>query len=269
MILAIDCGNTNIVFGLFDTAGQIQGRLRLETATATTHLRDSIGFRDLGVQGCMIASVVPEVTPHLVHFSEHDLECPAKIVGDTVLDLGLEIAIDRPQDVGADRLANAFWWAYSGEGEGKSAPKQPAILLDFGTATTFDIVLPSALDSDKRAIYAGGIIAPGVHRSLEALTSSAAKLTPIVIEGWEADMPVIGTSTKTAMQSGILWGYISLIDGLLTRIKSGYKDSMHVIATGGLAHLFAPHSDQIDRIEDDMTIKGLFHLYHHNQKKNA
>jgi len=165
--------------------------------------------------------------------------------------LGLQVLIDTPAQLGADRLVNAYSVACSGH--------LPAIVLDFGTATTFDIVLP-AKDGHSLACYDGGIIAPGVHRSLEALVAAAARLPAVTIAAWPADQPVIGKSTETAMQSGVLWGYASLIEGMLGRIEAHYQMQMQVVATGGLAYLFAPHISKIEHIRPDLTTDGLCQL---------
>ncbi len=261
MILAIDCGNTNIVFALYDMDGTSRAVWRVDTKSAELYLRCEQAFYQAcekqtvskeHVTAVIIASVVPDVTPQLCDFSQDFLAIEAMLVQGTDTDLELDIAIDFPEQLGADRIVNAFGAACHGY--------LPAIILDFGTATTFDIVLPAAKGSSAQALYDGGIIAPGVHRSLEALVAAAAKLPPLAIESWPADQPIIGKSTKTAMQSGVLWGYVCLIEGMLARIKAHYQMEMMVIATGGLAYLFAPHISEIDKIEASLTTDALFQI---------
>lgn len=260
MILAIDCGNTNITFALYNLSGEKQGNWRLETrsrrpaddyAVALSQLLESDGFALSGVSGCALASVVPEATPHLTDLCKRRMGIEPVIAEPANGGLGMEVRIDQPAQLGADRLVNAYSVACSGD--------VPAIVLDFGTATTFDIVLPAS-DKKNLARYDGGVIAPGVHRSLEALVAAAARLPDITIAAWPADQPIIGKSTETAMQSGILWGYVSLIEGMLGRIEAHYQEQMQVIATGGLAYLFAPHISKIEHIRPDLTTDGLYQL---------
>jgi len=262
MILAIDCGNTNIVFTLYRETGdraaswRAESRAGMDADALMVPLRATLaGLPPEAdrITGAVIASVVPALTAVLEELCADRLGVPVTVVGEPGVDLGLDIAIDHPEQVGADRLANALGAAHKGY--------LPAVILDFGTATTFDIVLPARPQSHALALYDGGVIAPGVHRSVEALVAAAAKLPPIEVKSWPADQPLIGKSTKTAMQSGILWGYVCLIDGMITRIKSHYNQPMQVIATGGLAHLFAPHISQIEVIDCDLTTDALFQLY--------
>ena len=260
MILAIDCGNTNVSFALYNDAGKKQGNWRLETraqrpaddyAVALSRLLEADGFSLDAVSLCALACVVPEATPHLTGFCVRRIGVTPVIADPAKGDLGLQVLIDTPAQLGADRLVNAFSVACSGQ--------LPAIVLDFGTATTFDVILPSR-DGTSLACYDGGIIAPGVHRSLEALVAAAARLPAVTIEAWPAEQPVIGKSTETAMQSGVLWGYASLIEGMLSRIEAHYQMQMQVVATGGLAYLFAPHISKIEHIRPDLTTDGLYQM---------
>jgi len=260
MILAIDCGNTNVTFALYTATGEKQGNWRLETraqrpaddyAVALSRLLETDGFALASVTSCALASVVPEATPHLIDFCTRRMGVVPVIADPSKGGLGLQILIDTPSQLGADRLVNAYSVACSGH--------LPAIVLDFGTATTFDIVLPAS-DGHSLACYDGGVIAPGVHRSLEALVAAAARLPAVTIAAWPADQPVIGKSTETAMQSGVLWGYASLIEGMLGRIEAHYQMQMQVVATGGLAYLFAPHISKIEHIRPDLTTDGLCQL---------
>ena len=260
MILAIDCGNTNVTFALYALSGEKQGNWRLETraqrpgddyAVALSELLKADGSALSAVTGCALASVVPEATPHLIDLCKRRMGIDPVIADTSNGAMGMDVRIDQPTQLGADRLVNAYSVACSGD--------VPAIVLDFGTATTFDIVLPAS-DKQSLARYDGGVIAPGVHRSLDALVAAAARLPDITIAAWPADQPVIGKSTETAMQSGILWGYVSLIEGMLGRIEAHYQQQMQVIATGGLAYLFAPHISKIEHIRPDLTTDGLYQL---------
>ncbi len=157
------------------------------------------------------------------------------------------MVIDRPEDVGADRLVNAV--------AAVDRFKPPLIIIDFGTATTFDIV-------DDLGNYAGGAIAPGINLSLEALHMAAAKLPRVALRRPDR---VIGMGTVTAMQSGTFWGYIGLIEGLVTRIRQEYGAAMQVIATGGLAPLFADSTDIIDAVDGELTLWGLRLIHARNK----
>jgi len=168
------------------------------------------------------------------------------VVGERDVNLGLDINLERPEVVGADRLVNAVAAHEKYQGA--------LIVIDFGTATTFDIVA-------KDGAYEGGVIAPGVNLSLEALNSAAAKLPRIAIERPQA---VIGKDTVPAMQSGIYWGYVGLIEGLVRRIQVEYAEPMKVVATGGLANLFRHSVKCIDVVDSDLTIRGLKQIYDRN-----
>ena len=266
MLLAIDCGNTNTVFTLFE-AGKRLSEWRLETVSrrpadeyfiALCHVFESQKLYYTDIEDCILASVVPDITHHLVRFCEERLAVTPMVVGDEGVRLYLDVQTDDPAQVGADRLVNAVAVAASGDA--------PAIILDFGTATTFDVVLPAAADEDVLAIYAGGVIAPGVHCSVEALVAAAAKLPSLAFDDFEPDLPVLGTSTQSAMKSGVLWGYVGLIDGLLTRLKAerGMAEAV-VIGTGGMASLFAPHIEAIDKVDSALTMNGLRIIFDRNK----
>ena len=209
MLLAIDCGNTNTVFTLFEAQTKLS-EWRLETVSrrpadeyfiALCHVLESQKFYYTDIEDCILASVVPEVTYHLIRFCEERLAVTPMVVGEEGVKLNLDVQTDDPAQVGADRLVNAVAVAVAGN--------VPAIIVDFGTATTFDVVRPAAPNSDVLAIYAGGIIAPGVHCSLEALVAAGAKLPNLAIDNFEPDLPVLGTSTQSAMKSGVLWGMLA------------------------------------------------------------
>jgi type III pantothenate kinase len=169
--------------------------------------------------------------------------CLAQVVGE---DLGITIPvlIDNPREVGADRLVNAV--------AAHARYHGPLIVVDFGTATTFDVI-------DEAGRYCGGVIATGINLSLEALHRAAAKLPRIAVE---RPPQVIGRSTVTAMQSGVFWGYVSMVEGMVARIKEEFGAEMKVIATGGLAGLFADATDVIEHVDRDLTMAGLVELFY-------
>ncbi|MFO1243024.1 MAG: type III pantothenate kinase [Rickettsiales bacterium] len=251
MLLAIDVGNTNTVFALFDEDNLV-GHWRISTIAGRTsdeywvwlrQLLEEHGVNKRLIHAAIVATVVPETQYEILTLCQRYFGVQALLVGSPDVKLNIEIKIDRPQEVGADRLVNAVeaWRRY----------KQSCIVVDFGTATTFDVV-----DSDGN--YCGGVIAPGVHLSLDALRRAAAKLPGIRIRRPDK---VIGTTTVGAMESGMFFGYVSLIDGIATRIKAEYGKPMKVVATGGLATLYAKASEVIDETEEDLTIFGLHTIY--------
>ncbi|MFM9890627.1 MAG: type III pantothenate kinase [Rickettsiales bacterium] len=247
MLLAIDIGNTNLVFALCEgEAVRAQWRIRTdahrtadEYAVWLLALMERGGFKTSDVSAAIISSVVPDANFSVKSFVRHYLQCEPQLVGSTMPHLGMKICIDNPRELGADRLVNAFaaW----------SQWKQALIVIDFGTATTFDVV-------SNRGDYLGGVIAPGINLSLEALQRAAAKLHGIAIMKPET---VIGTTTTTAMQSGIFHGYAGLIEGIVSRIKAERGEAMKVIATGGLASLYSGATALIDVVDADLTIRGL------------
>ena len=258
MLLAIDCGNTNIVFSLFEGEDN-RGEWRIETKQGRTadeytawfsHL---LSLQDLSLQvidDVIIASVVPVVTEQLRRFSEHNLKRTPMVVGDDDVALGVVVDIDMPSQVGADRLVNAH--------AASTMADLPAIILDFGTATTFDLIKPGN-------IYAGGVIAPGIHLSAQALSEAAARLPEIDIVPFGTDLPIIGRDTKAAMRSGIFWGYVAMIEGVIARISAAEGTDLTVIATGGLAHLFAPHIPKITMVDNQLTMRGLVQIHAMNK----
>lgn len=262
MLLAIDSGNTNIVFAVFDDTGRMRGEWRSSTdvnRTADelwvwlTHLMQLAEIRRTDISAAIIATVVPATLFNLKGLCRKYFEVDPLVVGEPGVDLGIGVRMDRPEEVGADRLVNAVAAneAYGG----------PLIVIDFGTATTFDVV-----DGDGN--YCGGAIAPGINLSLEALHRAAAKLPRIAIA---RPGKVIGKSTVPAMQSGIYWGYLSMIEGLVTRIQNEYFEEngterkMDVVATGGLAPLFSDATPLIRCADTDLTLKGLYSLYRRNR----
>ena len=258
MLLAIDVGNTNLVLALGDEAGAIEARWRIETSVITSEaaceaeLRSTLGDAASRVDDAIIASVVPDVTPRLEAAIRAVTEVAPLIVGAPSVDLGIAVNIDNPAQAGADRLVNAV---------GAMAHHHlPAILLDFGTATTLDLVA-------EDGTYEGGIIAPGVALSIEALERAAAQLPRLDLRSFEADLPVLGKNTVAAMETGVLWGYVGMIEGLLRRLREEQGGTMRLpaIATGGLASLFADHLPDIDAVDPDLTIRGLFEIYARNR----
>ena len=256
MLLVIDAGNTNIVFAVF-AGDKLLGEWRISTDARRTADEYCVWLLQLmarakievdAVKAAIMSSVVPQATFALRMLTRQYFGVELMIVGEPGVDLGIEAKIDRPREVGADRLVNAVaaWQAY----------KQPLIIVDFGTATTFDVV-------NGKGDYTGGIIAPGVNLSLEALHRAAAKLPNVAIE---RPLKVVGTDTVSAMQSGIYFGYAGLIEGIVSRIKEEAGHPMKVIATGGLAPLFAKATPVIDVLEPDLIIQGLRIIYARNRQ---
>ena len=251
MLLAIDADNTNIVFAIHDSE-TIVAQWRMATSDTRTadeyvvwlsQLMARAGVGPEAVDGAIIASVVPQTLFSLRSLCRDFFGCEALVVGDPGMELGIDIEVERPGEVGADRLVNAIaaFVSYGG----------PLIILDFGTATTFDIVSESGA-------YRGGIIAPGVNLSIEALHRAAAKL-PLI--GLQRPPSVIGRGTVDAMLSGMYWGYAAMIEGLVARIRDEYGAPMKVVATGGLASLYSHATDDIAVIDKDLTIRGLAEIY--------
>ena len=258
MLLAIDSGNTNVVFSVYD-GNEPRGMWRCSNDPRRTadeymvwlmQLMELDGIDRKQIDGAVIASVVPEALFHLVSLCHRYFDCEPLVVGEAGVDLGIEILMDRPEQVGADRLVNAV--------AAHDRYREPVIVVDFGTATTFDIV-------DARGNYAGGVIAPGINLSLEALYRAASKLPRVEIRRTEK---IIGKATIPAMQSGIFWGYVGLIEGLIQRIRAELGEpTMPVIATGGLAPMFAEATTLFDHIDRDLTIHGLILIYRRNRDK--
>ena len=257
MILVIDAGNTNVVFAVFD-GNTLSGQWRISTNARRTadeygvwltQVLEHAGIMPDKIKGAVLASVVPQALFDLRQLAKRYFHTELLVIGDPNIKTGIGVKIDNPAEVGADRLVNAFaaWKRYS----------QALIVVDFGTATTFDVV------SDE-GNYIGGVIAPGVNLSLDALQRAAAKLPNI---GIQRPAKAIGTNTVGAMQSGIYYGYIGLIEGIAARIKGEYGKPMKVIATGGLASLYAKACPLIEQLEPDLTIWGLKDLYEMNRDR--
>lgn len=255
MLLAIDSGNTNIVFAVFGEDGRVVGEWR--SSTEANRTADEFGvwllrvleLEDLKPQDithAIIATVVPANLYALTQLCQKYFTTTALVVGDAGVDLGIGVKLDNPAEVGADRLVNAVAAVQS---YGRSL-----ICIDFGTATTFDVI-------DADGDYAGGAIAPGINLSLEALHMAAAKLPRVAVE---RPKHVIGTDTVSAMQSGVYWGYVSMIEGMVARIQAEYGQPMTVIATGGLAGMFSKATEVIQHTDSGLTLRGLFAIFKRN-----
>lgn len=257
MLLAIDAGNTNIVFAVLEGRA-IRARWRIATdprrtadeyAVWLSQLLQLEGLDRTGIKGVIIATVVPRALHNLEVLAEKYFGTTPIIAGQGKAQWGFALDVDEPQNVGADRAVNMIAAHERHAGD--------MIIIDFGTATTFDVI-------DFRGAYKGGIIAPGINLSLDALVTAAAKLPRIAIEA-PASNSVIGRNTVDQMHIGIYWGYIAMVEGLVARTKAEIGRPAKVIATGGLAVLFERHTNVFDRIEPDLTIQGLALLWERAQ----
>lgn len=260
MLLVLDIGNTNSVVAIFDDDTMVgQWRMRScsdrtadEFAVVIGHFLSQASLSLEHIKDVYVSSVVPKLRPVIQMFSSQYLHIQAKMIGYDLLDLGAGMAVESPAEVGADRLVNAVAAYHRFGGH--------CIVIDFGTATTFDLV-----DGDGN--YAGGAIAPGIHLSLHALHHAAAKLPEIDIVKPDA---IIGKNTVSAMQSGMFWGYAGLIENMVSKIQVEHAQQCTIIATGGLSSLFAKELSCIDHVMEDLTIFGIKCIYNKNQnlKKN-
>src|SRR5437667_8583593 len=257
MLLAINANNTNTVFAVWDGA-HLNGAWRAATDARRTAdeyvvwLDHLLGLQNLSRQqldGAVIASVVPEANFNLRRLCREYYRQDPLVVGEPGVAIGARSLVDRPEEVGADRLVNTV--------AAHDRYKGPLIVVDFGTATTLDVV-------DAGGNYCGGVIAPGINLSLAALHMAAAKLPSVRIGRTEH---VIGKDTVSCMQSGIFWGYIGLTEGLVARIKTEFGAAMRTIGTGGLAPLFAGTTDAIETVDPDLTLWGLRVMYRHNTNR--
>ena len=246
MLLVVDAGNTNVVFAVHDDTHWC-GTWRIATDPQRTSdeyavwllaLLGFVGLKPADIDRAVIGTVVPAALYHLRRLCR-DWFHAEPLIARANLDWGFEIKVDQPQEVGADRLLNSMA-AHRHFGG-------PLVVVDFGTATTFDVVA-------EDGAYLGGVIAPGINLSLEALHKAAARLPRIGIGRPQA---VIGRSTVPAMQSGIYWGYVGLIEGLVARIQAEQGSKLKVIATGGLASLLAEGTMVIEHVDPDLTLDGL------------
>jgi type III pantothenate kinase len=251
MLLAVDVGNTNTTFGLFTASGELTTAYRLSTERqrmpdewyamlAALLASDKHGLAE--VDGVIISSVVPSVTTWLVEMTRNRLRIdPVIVTGD--LDVGLDLDVDEPRQLGADRIVDcvAAFERYGG----------PAIIVDLGTATTFDVI-------DRNGAYKGGAIAAGVATSLQALASNAAQLFNVELHMPEA---VIGRNTADQLRAGIVAGHLAMLEGMIGRTRAELGMDAQVIVTGGLAPLFADRSSLFDHFDPDLTLHGLRLIY--------
>jgi type III pantothenate kinase len=251
-LLVVDVGNTNVVIGVY--AGEhLAQSWRLATARERTADEYGILTRQLTAEtisgtlgGAIVSSVVPPLDSSIAFMIKKYFGVDPLFVEPGVK-TGISIRVDNPLEVGADRIVNSVA-AYEQHGG-------PLIIVDFGTATTFDVVT-------AQAEYVGGVIAPGLQISAEALFARAARLPRVDIR---RPTTVIGTSTVVNMQSGLFFGYLGLVDGILARMKREVPDVKRIIATGGLAPLLAEESEYIDEVDADLTLKGLKLIYDRNR----
>lgn len=264
MLLAIDVGNTNVVVGLYD-GEQLAHSWRLATehrrmadewGSTLITLLEHRGYHLDDIDGAILSSVVPALTTSLREMAQSYLKCKLFVV-EPGLRTGIRILTDNPREVGADRVVNtlATHRCYTG----------PALIIDFGTATTFDVVSP-------QGDYMGGAIAPGISISTDALYQRTALLTRVELV---APRYAIGKNTAACLQSGIVLGYIALVEGMVARIRAEMNTMfatasepappIKVIATGGLAPVIAAHTDVIDKVDLDLTLKGLRMIYEMNR----
>jgi type III pantothenate kinase len=253
MLLAIEAGNTNIKFALVEGT-EIKTRWRIATDARRTADEYAVwlyqllaieGYGRGDVNAVIISTVVPRALHNLQMLANKYFGVEALVAGKAPVEWGIALQVDEPHAVGADRAINAI--------SAHALEPGHKLVISFGTATTFDHISESGA-------YRGGIIAPGVNLSLEALVAAAAKLPRIAIEAPEDDS-VIGRTTESQMQIGIYWGYVSMIEGLMARMKAEIGLPVKVIATGGLAILFQKHKHLFDRVEPDLTLRGLALLY--------
>ncbi len=260
MLLAIDVGNTNIVFALCQGT-EIVHRWRISTDGQRTADEYAVWLHQLmalegvamgTVDAAIISTVVPQTLFNLQRLCRKYFEVEPLVVAVGGIELGLSIALPNPAEVGADRLVNAVAAHELWPGN--------LIIIDFGTATTFDIV-------SADGAYQGGAIAPGINLSMDALYQAAAKLPRIAVEPPPEGLGAIGKGTVHAMQSGLFWGYVGLIEGLVARLSAELPSPPTVVATGGLATLFQRHTAAIAHVDGDLTIRGLIRLHQLNQKE--
>ncbi|GAA0279628.1 type III pantothenate kinase [Alteraurantiacibacter aestuarii] len=249
MLLAVDVGNTNVVFALFD-GEEMRTRWRIATDPRRTgdeyavwllQLMQIEGIARSEVDTMIVSSVVPRTQHNLDVLARKYFQVEPLFAGEGAAAWNIEIDVEEPRSLGADRAVNAIaaHARYPGD----------LIVIDFGTATTYDVV-------DFNGAYKGGIIAPGINLSLDALVNNTAKLPRIAIEQ-PRDNTVIGRNTEDQMLIGVFWGYVAMMEGLIARLRAEIGRPSKVIATGGLAVLFDQHTDIFDAVDTDLTLRGL------------
>jgi type III pantothenate kinase len=255
MLLAINVNNTNVKFGVVD-GDKIVGEWRQHTSamrTADEHavwlfqLMAMEGIDPKAITDAIVGSVVPQATFNIRRLCTRYFDCEPLVLGEPNVVYGIKV---KGQGAGADRICNTV-------GASMLFPSMPVVVVDFGTATTFDVV-------DEEGSYCGGAIAPGINLSIEALVNATAQLPRIVVE---RPQQVIGTNTVACMHSGVFWGYVGLIEGIVARIKGEYGKPMKVISTGGLAPVFDGSTSVIEQIVPDITARGLIEIFRRSKKK--
>jgi type III pantothenate kinase len=267
VLLAIDVGNTNVTLGLFELDGdkRLVHQFRMESARQRTAdeyavtVRQLLAMHDIDpkrIDAAIVASVVPTLTDTVVQLTKRAFGITPMVVGPG-MKTGVAILIDNPREVGADRIVNSV--AAHERCIATSNTNLGVIVVDFGTATTFDVVSP-------KGEYVGGVICPGILISADALFARAAKLPRV-----EVTRPpkAIGKNTQHAMQSGLFYGYVALVDGMVHRLRGELPYEAKVLATGGLARLIAPASDTLEEVDEDLTLVGLRILYERNAASHA
>jgi type III pantothenate kinase len=247
MLLAIDAGNTNIVFALVK-AREIRARWRIATDPRRTadeyvvwlrELLELEGYTSLDVDAVMIGTVVPRATHNLQVLASKYFGVEALIAGQGEASWPIALEVDEPHNVGADRALNAIAAHAKYEGD--------LIIVDFGTATTFDAI-------SAKGEYLGGVICPGPQISADALFQRAARLPRIEVRKPDR---IIGTNTVGSMQSGLFWGYVDMVDGLVRRMRTELGGNVAVVATGGLAESVAPETTVVEHVDPELTLRGL------------
>ncbi len=256
MYILVDIGNTNILFGKFENSNLVE-QIRIETKIFNNEISESSNktykqvenFIGNNCSNCFVSGVVPDTIVSLLNFLKKNPNLNIIEIDNEYLRGLINIDVDKPSEVGVDRLINSY--------AGLHLYQCPLIIIDFGTATTFDLV-------DSGGSYNGGIICPGVNLSIQSLANNTAKLPLIEIKKVDK---LVGKDTTSAIESGIYWGYVSLVGGLIDRLKeqNGFKDAQ-IIATGGLSGIFKSDLSQIKYYEPDLTLKGLNIIYNEYKK---
>lgn len=253
MLLVVDIGNTNLTFGVYE-GEELVLTFRAETSRSRTADEHAVFLDQMlrltrvtppDIKAAVLASVVPQLTERVRKAVKSALGVECLVIGPGTK-TGVPIRYDNPHDVGADRIVNAVAAHTDAQGG--------VIVVDFGTATTFDCVSP-------KGEYLGGVIAPGIQVGLDALLERAAKLRPVEI----VEPPsVVGRTTEHSLQSGVVFGYASLVDGMVERLKKELGFPCVVLATGGYAPLIAKHSVQIERVDEHLTLRGMRLIFERN-----